>query len=62
MKINSLLEAVQNSEILEFSNVIAAIDAHFEFTPTTFTNGSVTNEANTNNGSCKVFSFAKMIV
>lgn len=60
MTINSLLEAVQNSEILEFSTVIAVIDAHFEFTPTTFTNGSATNEANTNNGSCKVFSFAKM--
>ncbi|MGV7105874.1 HopJ type III effector protein [Flavobacterium sp. U410] len=60
MTINNLLEAVQNSEILEFSVVIAVIDTHFEFTPTTFTNGSATNEANSNNGSCKVFSFAKM--
>lgn len=60
MTINSLLQSVKNEESLEFSTVIAVIDARFEFTPTTFTNGSVTNEANSNNGSCKVFSFAKM--
>lgn len=60
MTISNLIEAVQKAEILAFSEVIATIDAYFEFTPTRFTNGTVTNEANTNNGSCKVLAFAKM--
>lgn len=60
MTISNLIEAVQKSEIVVFSEVIATIEAHFEFTPTRFTNGTVTNEANTNNGSCKVLAFAKM--
>ena len=45
---------------LVFSNVIAYIDEHYEFTPTKFTNGNTVNEVNQNNGSCKVFSFAKL--
>lgn len=60
MTISNLIEAVQKAEIIAFSEVIATIDAHFEFTPTRFTNGAVINEANTNNGSCKVFAFAKI--
>lgn len=60
MTISNLIEAVQKAEIVAFSEVIATIDTHFIFTPTPFTNGVVTNDANSNNGSCKVFSFAKM--
>ncbi|VXB42359.1 Type III effector [Flavobacterium sp. 9AF] len=60
MTISNLIEAVQKAEMVAFSEVIATIDTHFIFTPTPFTNGTVTNEANSNNGSCKVFSFAKM--
>ena len=56
-----ILEQLKNTpEELVFSNVIAYIDEHYEFTPTEFTNGNTVNEANQNNGSCKVFSFAKM--
>ena len=45
---------------IDFKEVIAFIDEQYDFTPTKFTNGNVTNEANENNGSCKVFSFAKL--
>lgn len=45
---------------ISFQEVIAFIDAHYDFTPTRFTNGSTVNEANQNNGSCKVFSFAQL--
>ena len=56
-----ILEQLKNTpEELVFSNVIAYIDEHYEFTPTKFTNGNTVNEANQNNGSCKVFSFAKI--
>ena len=56
-----IIEQLKNTpEELVFSNVITYIDEHYEFTPTKFTNGNTVNEANQNNGSCKVFSFAKI--
>jgi len=45
---------------IQFKDVIAFIDAHYDFTSTGFTNGNTVNEADQNNGSCKVFSFAKL--
>lgn len=45
---------------INFPEVIAHIDANFDFTPTRFTNGSAINEAGQNNGSCKIFAFAKL--
>tara|TARA_R110002020_G_scaffold189767_11_gene389095 strand:- start:516 stop:851 length:336 start_codon:yes stop_codon:yes gene_type:complete len=47
-------------DTIAFSDVIAYIDANFEFTPTRFTNGNTVNEAGQNTGSCKIFSFAKL--
>jgi len=43
-----------------FETTIAVIDAYYDFTPTTFSNGELQNEAGQNNGSCKIFSFAKL--
>ena len=43
-----------------FADTIAAIDAHYDFTPTAFSNGATRNEAGQNNGSCKIFSFARL--
>jgi hypothetical protein len=45
---------------IQFNDVIAHIDSNYDFTPTKFTNGEIVNEANQNNGSCKIFSFAKL--
>ncbi|MFD2908331.1 HopJ type III effector protein [Flavobacterium ardleyense] len=59
MTVSILKEKVQNSEVLVFSEVIHSIESYYSFTPTSFTNGELSNEAGTNNGSCKVFSFAK---
>jgi len=47
-------------ETIDFKEVLAFIDEHYDFTPTKFTNGNTVNEANQNNGSCKIFSFAKL--
>jgi hypothetical protein len=47
-------------ESLHFSDVIEYIDEHYEFAPTAFKNGNTYNEENQNNGSCKIFSFAKL--
>ena len=60
MTVEALITKVKQSEILSFAEVIATIDANYSFTPSFFKNGDVVNEENQNNGSCKVFSFAKM--
>ena len=60
MTVLELIDKVKQTEVLNFSDVLETIDASYNFTPTKFTNGTVTNETNTNNGSCKVFSFAKL--
>lgn len=58
---NMLFEQLEKSaEEIQFKDVIAFIDEHYDFTPTKFTNGNTVNEADQNNGSCKVFSFAKL--
>lgn len=56
-----LLEQLKNNpETIQFEEVITYIDEHYDFTPTSFKNGDTMNEAGQNNGSCKVFSFAKL--
>ena len=56
-----ILEQLEQSlESIEFNDVIAYIDSNYDFTPTEFRNGNTVNEAGQNNGSCKVFSFAKV--
>ncbi len=56
-----LLEQLKTSpETVDFKEVIAFIDENFDFTPTKFKNGNIVNDADQNNGSCKVFSFAKL--
>lgn len=53
----SLVEKLNRNPV-DFNTVIQIIDTYYDFTPTEFTNGELLNEANNNNGSCKVFSFA----
>ena len=48
----------ENPSALTFEDTLAVIDGHYDFTPRAFKNGPVDNAAGTNNGSCKVFSFA----
>ncbi|PTT78484.1 MULTISPECIES: HopJ type III effector protein [unclassified Chryseobacterium] len=56
-----LFEQLEKSpQEIQFKDVISFIDEHYDFTPTKFTNGNTVNEANQNNGSCKIFSFAKL--
>ncbi|WP_375055713.1 HopJ type III effector protein [Zobellella sp. DQSA1] len=50
----------QAPESIEFAEVIALIDSLYDFTPAAFTNGELTNEAGQNNGSCKLFAFARL--
>ena len=47
----------ENPTEVAFSDTIEVIEANYDFTPTTFTNGDLTNAAGENSGSCKVFAF-----
>ncbi len=61
MELNTFLQRLNDAPgSIAFNDTIAVIDALYEFTPTTFKNGDQLNEAGKNNGSCKVFSFAKL--
>lgn len=56
-----MIEEIKNSpEDIGFNEVIAHIDENYDFKPTKFTNGNMINEAGQNNGSCKIFSFARL--
>ena len=48
-----------NTESVSFQEVINLIDSNYNFTPTAFKNGNQQNNAGENNGSCKIFAFAK---
>lgn len=57
----NLLDKIKSApESISFSEVISYIDDNYSFTPSRWTNGKTVNEANQNNGSCKIFSFAKL--
>ncbi|WP_372863745.1 HopJ type III effector protein [Spongiibacter sp.] len=49
-----------NAGSADFAEVIAHIDAHYDFQPTAFRNGDTYNDAGSNNGSCKIFAFAQL--
>ncbi len=54
-----LLTQLQTGEV-KFADVLAFIEARYNHTPTAFQNGQQHNAANENQGSAKVFSFAKI--
>ncbi|MBD1557476.1 HopJ type III effector protein [Vibrio sp. S9_S30] len=61
MDLQALLTTLSESpDSVQFSDVISVIDSNYEFTPTEFQNGDTMNEAGQNNGSCKIFAFAKI--
>jgi len=62
---SKLLEKLkQNPQAVSFQEVMSVIAGNYAYSPSTFTNGlgemMVTNEAGSNEGSCKIFAFAKL--
>ncbi|MGD8742787.1 MAG: HopJ type III effector protein [Granulosicoccaceae bacterium] len=60
-----LLDCIRTTpETIRFSDVIEVIDKHYQYTPTRFSNGAgetaIVNEAGCNEGSCKIFAFARL--
>lgn len=50
----------QQENNVEFEQVMQVIADNYQYQPTTFTNGSLGNEAGSNEGSCKIFYFAQL--
>ncbi len=60
MELNTFLQRLESDpDSISFNDTIAVIESLYEFTPTSFKNGALLNEAGQNNGSCKIFSFAQ---
>lgn len=61
MLLEAFIEKIRTApETVSFDETIAAIDEHYEFTETAFSNGSAHNESGQNNGSCKILAFAAL--
>jgi len=64
MDLNTFLENVKSKQAINFDDTMAIINAHYQYTPTSFTNGlgesGIINKAGTNEGSCKIFAFAQL--
>lgn len=63
MKLEQLTEQLQSSpETVEFTDVMAVVEQHYDYTPQRFRNGpEVVNEAGANEGSCKLFALAQLL-
>ncbi|MCW9012880.1 MAG: HopJ type III effector protein [Gammaproteobacteria bacterium] len=66
MNNDELLEQLNNTpETTDFDTIIQYISDNYVYTPARFYNGlnedKITNEAGSNEGSCKIFSLAKLL-
>ena len=60
MQLNTFLKTLaSHPEQIDFSDTMAVIDSLYAFTPRAFRNGPLRNDAGQNNGSCKLFAFAR---
>lgn len=57
---SDLISPNDATRALCFADILGFIDAHYHYHPVTFTNGTVHNAVGTNEGSAKVFGFAKL--
>ncbi|KJZ14284.1 type III effector [Marinomonas sp. S3726] len=58
---SELIEKVKSTpEEIDFTDTMATIDNEYQFQAASFQNGEQKNEAGQNNGSCKIFTFAKL--
>lgn len=64
MPLNAFLSKVKSNKLVSFSDTMAIINAAYLYKPTSFSNGlandCLNNNAGTNEGSCKIFAFAKL--
>ncbi|MEH6471801.1 MAG: HopJ type III effector protein, partial [Halopseudomonas sp.] len=63
MTLDKLLEQARAQESIQFDQLMSVIVENYNYTPSAFGNGlapnRVENEAGQNEGSCKLFAFAR---
>ena len=60
MTLAEFIAHIQNETPVDFSQTIAVISENYQYEPTAFRNGNTENAAGQNEGSCKIFAFAKL--
>tara|TARA_R110002167_G_scaffold5271_6_gene24719 strand:- start:2333 stop:2692 length:360 start_codon:yes stop_codon:yes gene_type:complete len=64
LELDQLLQKARALESIQFDQLMAVINEHYDYQPTAFDNGlsdnRVVNLAGQNEGSCKLFAFAKL--
>ncbi|MCQ8879621.1 HopJ type III effector protein [Pseudoalteromonas shioyasakiensis] len=61
MNLNDFLTRLANEpQNIAFTDTMTVIDNNYTFTPSGFNNHGLLSGANENNGSCKIFAFAKL--
>ncbi len=61
MTLDDFLEKLKTQpDNIEFDQTMQVIQDNYTFQPTAFNNGPNLNAINTNEGSCRIFAFAKM--
>ena len=61
MSLEDFLNKLNTSpDLIDFTDTMSVIDAFYTYSPTAFNNGEVHNSAGENEGSCKLFYFAKL--
>ncbi|MDD5228102.1 MAG: HopJ type III effector protein [Methylococcales bacterium] len=60
MTLNDFSSVIQTNSPISFAETMTVISENYVYQPTAFRNGSVENAAGQNEGSCKIFAFAKL--
>ncbi|MDO6592644.1 HopJ type III effector protein [Neptuniibacter sp. 1_MG-2023] len=60
MTLNDFISTLATGSELDFEDTMQVIESNYSYTPTAFDNGSISNDAGQNEGSCKIFAFAKL--
>lgn len=63
MKIKDFIALVESGQSIDFKDSMAVIAEHYDYRPCQFSNGiqePLINAAGQNEGSCKIFAFAKL--
>lgn len=63
MTLNEFIKGVKSGHAVDFKDSMAIIAEHYAYQPAEFSNGlqqPVINQAGQNEGSCKIFAFAKL--